>query len=210
MQRMLLEIADELRAIATTGLHFTESDYDRERYGKLVTLAARLGSASGGAGDTDALEQIYRDADAGYVTPKVDVRMAVFRGDQVLLVRERSDGRWCLPGGYVDVGESPSEAAVRETAEEACVAVRTRRLVGVYDNRLRPDAPPHLFHIYKLVFVGELTDAGAEPSAGSETDAASFHPAQALPELSLGRTLAIHVEHALRMARETETRTHFD
>jgi ADP-ribose pyrophosphatase YjhB (NUDIX family) len=208
MQRSVLEIADELRAIATTGLHYGEGQFDRERYQKLLDLAVRLAGTA--AGDAAAeLEPIYR-GDQGYVTPKLDVRLAIFREDRVLLVRERSDGLWCLPGGFIDVGESPSEAAVRETAEEAGVATRVRGLVGVYDNRLRPDAPVHLFHIYKLVFLGELADPAAEPAAGDETDAAAFFPAQALPDLSRGRTLPTHVDHALRMAREARTRTHFD
>lgn len=208
MQRGLLEIADELRAIATTGLHYCESEYDRERYQKLLDLAVRLARSAGGE-SIERLDEIYRGADQGYVTPKLDVRLAVFREDRVLLVRERSDGLWCLPGGFIDVGESPSEAAVRETAEEAGVAARVRGLAGLYDNRLRPDAPPHLFHIYKLVFLGELADPSAEPVPGGETDGAGFHPVDALPELSLGRTLSAHIEQAQRYARGA-TDTYFD
>lgn len=209
MQRELLEIADEMRALATTGLHFSESAYDRERYQKLMTLAARLGSCAS-AEPEERIAKLYEQADRGYVTPKLDVRMAVFRADEVLLVRELSDGLWCLPGGFVDVGESPADAAVRETAEEASVAVRTRQLAGVYDNRLRPDAPPHLFHIHKLLFLGELADPAAEPAPGGETDGAGFHSVSKLPALSLGRTLPEHIEQALRMARGEETRAHFE
>src|SRR5262245_43480956 len=116
MHRKLIECADELRAIASTGLHFTENLYDRERYDRLLALAARFASLAG-AGDEAELGARYRSADDGYVTPKLDVRMAVFRDGQVLLVQERSDECWCLPGGYVDVGDSPSEAAERETSE---------------------------------------------------------------------------------------------
>ena len=219
MSSTLLEIADELRAIATTGTHFAENEFDRERYKSLLGLAARLASTAG-AGPAEQLERIYGEADRGYVTPKLDVRLAVFRdgpesatgsgGDRVLLVRERSDGRWCLPGGYVDVGESPSEAARRETREEASVTVRVTGLVGIFDNRLQPQAPPHLFQIYKLLFTGELVEAGAEPSAGSEADAAAFHPVARLPELSLGRTLPAHVAMAHSYARGESPRTHFD
>ena len=167
MRRDLLAIADEIRALATTGLHYTDGPFDRERYEKLLALAARL--AAHGAGDEPAvLEPLFRSADEGYVTPKLDVRLALFRGGDVLLVRERMDGRWSLPGGFVDVGDSPSEAAVREAAEEAGVEARVERLAGVFDTRLQPDCPPHLFHIHKLVFVGTLLDPNAEPRAGSE------------------------------------------
>jgi ADP-ribose pyrophosphatase YjhB (NUDIX family) len=204
----LLEIADALRALAASGLHFTESAYDRERYERLTQLALRLGGLAAGC-DAGALEPLYL-GDAGYVTPKLDVRMAVFRGDSLLLVRERADGRWAMPGGYVDIGDTPSQAAERETLEEAGLSVRGRRLIGVFDRRLRPEAPPHLFHIIKLVFLGELVDADAEPRAGSEATAAAFHPLDALPDLSLGRTLPLHVREALRVRSDPNALPHFD
>ncbi|HTO71418.1 MAG TPA: NUDIX hydrolase N-terminal domain-containing protein [Myxococcota bacterium] len=209
MRRELLAIADEVRAIATTGLHYTEGPFDRERYDKLVQLAARL-AALGAAEAPAELERIYRSADDGYVTPKLDVRLALFRGDEVLLVRERMDGRWSLPGGFVDVGDSPSEAAVREAAEEAGVAARVERLAGVFDTRLQPDCPPHLFHIHKLVFVGRLLDPSAEPRAGSEATDAGWFALGALPELSLGRTLPLHVREAARVARNPNALPYLD
>ncbi len=207
--RALLEIADQLRALATTGLHFTESPFDRTRYDQILALAARVAAAATGS-DESELETIFRDADTGYVTPKLDVRMAVFRRDRVLLVRERMDGRWSLPGGYVDVGDSPADAAVRETWEEAGVQVRATRLVGIFDRRFRPETPPHLFHIHKVVFIGELLDPNANPGPGEETLEATFHPLDALPELSLGRTLAFHVEEAVRVARDPHALPYFD
>jgi hypothetical protein len=72
-------------------------------------------------------------AQPGYVTPKVDVRGAVFRGQEVLLVREALDGGWTLPGGWADVGESPARSVEREVWEEAGLRVHASRLVGVYD-----------------------------------------------------------------------------
>jgi ADP-ribose pyrophosphatase YjhB (NUDIX family) len=209
MRRSLLEIADELRALATTGLHFTEGEFDRERYQKLLRLAARLGSV---AADEDAtrVEGVYRRADEGYVTPKVDVRLALFRDERVLLVCERSDGRWALPGGYADIGDTPAEAAARETLEEAGLGVRVERLAGVFDRRLHPEAGPHPFHIYKLVFVGRALDPKAEPRGGSEASDARFFPLDDLPELSLGRTLPLHIDVALRAHREPDTAPHFD
>jgi len=205
----LIQIADELRALATTGLHFTEGEFDRARYDRLLVLAAELAALECGA-EPQRLMELFRDADRGYVTPKLDVRMAVFRGDGVLLVRERADGRWSLPGGFVDVGDSPTEAAARETLEEAGVVARVRRLAGIFDNRLHPDCPAHLFHIHKLVFVGELVDAGAVPRAGSEASDAGFHALDALPELSLGRTLPLHLEHARRVAHDPQALPHLE
>ncbi len=209
MRRDLLEIADELRGLAGTGLHYTESHFDRERYERLMRIAARL-AALEGSKSADALEVIYRSADQGYITPKIDVRLAVFREDHVLLVQERSDHRWALPGGFVDIGDSPSEAAARETAEEAGVETRVRRLVGVFDNRCRPETPPYLFHVHKLVFMGELVDPDAQPHGSDETIDSTFHPVSALPELSLGRTVPFHIEEALRIKRDPHALPFFD
>jgi 8-oxo-dGTP pyrophosphatase MutT (NUDIX family) len=209
MQRRVLEIADELRAIATTGLHFTDGEFDRERYERLLALAARLGSLASDHAPDD-LERIYRASDAGYVTPKLDVRLALFRDARVLLVRERADGRWALPGGYVDVGDSPAEAAAREASEEAGVEARAIRLAGIWDRRLYPDLPPHLFHIFTLVFAGELVDPRAEPRAGSEATDAAFHPIVTLPELSRGRTQPRYIEAALRVLLDPAAHPHFD
>jgi ADP-ribose pyrophosphatase YjhB (NUDIX family) len=207
--RALLAIADKIRALATTGLHFSEGPFDRERYEALLVLAAELAAQAGG-GDATALERLFRASDDGYVTPKLDVRLALFRGDQVLLIRERMDGRWSLPGGYVDVGDSPSEAAVREAAEEAGVTARVERLAGVFDTRLQPDCPPHLFHIHKLLFVGRLVDPAQEPEAGSEATDARWFPLDALPELSLGRTLPLHIREALRVSRDPRALPYLD
>lgn len=209
MQRRVLEIADELCALATTGLHFTEGEFDRERYQKLLALAAQLGSLAS-AHAPDELERIYRFSEVGYVTPKLDVRLALFRDEHVLLVRERSDGKWSLPGGYVDIGDSPAEAAAREAAEEAGVEARAVRLAGIWDRRLYPDLPPHLFHIFTLVFAGELADPRAEPRAGSEATDAAFHPITALPELSSGRTQPRYIDAALRVLLDRAVHPYFD
>jgi ADP-ribose pyrophosphatase YjhB (NUDIX family) len=195
----LIAIADRIRALATTGLHFTEGPFDRERYEKLLELAAQL--AARGTGDEPAaMLRLFRAADEGYVTPKLDVRLALFKADQVLMVRERMDGRWSLPGGFVDVGDSPSDAAVREAVEEAGVVARVARLAGVFDTRLQPDCPPHLFHIHKLVFVGRLVDRATARGSG--------RPTPVLPRGGSRASLAAPCRstcEALRAARDRRT-----
>ncbi len=198
-----------MRALATTGLHYGESHFDRERYDALLRLAARVAALAQG-GDPAQIEELYRGMDEGYVTPKLDVRMAVFRQDRILLVRERADDRWAMPGGYVDIGDSPSEAAIRETAEEAGLEVRARRLVGVFDCRLQPETPAHLFHIHKLIFTGESLDPNAQPVPGWEVSDARFHPLNELPDLSLGRTVPLHIREAKRVAADPSELPHFD
>jgi ADP-ribose pyrophosphatase YjhB (NUDIX family) len=120
----------------------------------------------------------------GYATPKVDVRGAVFRNNTILLVKERSDGYWTLPGGWADVGESPSEVVVKEVFEESGYQTRPIKLLAVYD-RNKQGHPPFPFYVYKLFFQCELI--GGSPSSSIETEEVGFFCENALPELSLAR-----------------------
>ena len=118
MRRTLLEVADEIRAIATTGLHYGDGEHDRERYQRLLGLAARV-AATATDEPVERLEEIYRQSDHGYATPKLDVRLAIFRGDEILLVRERRDtGRHCR---FV----SGPGRAIRRYAARSCLPVST-------------------------------------------------------------------------------------
>ena len=139
-----------MQAIAQTGLAFTRDPFDRERYAQLAELVAELLSREleiprGAARELWAGEQ-------GYATPKVDVRGGVFRDDHVLLVRERADGGWTLPGGWVDVNDAPSEAVAREIFEESGYRARAVKLAALVDKNRHPH-PAGVHHIYKLFFL---------------------------------------------------------
>ena len=145
--------AKQLQVIAQNGLTYVQDPYDRERYLQVREIAAQMLAA--GAGLALPAAQALYAAETGHATPKVDVRGVVFRDDTVLLVRERSDGGWTLPGGWADPGESPAEATVREVAEESGYRTRAVRLLALYD-RNRHGQGPHPFHIYKVFFQCEL------------------------------------------------------
>src|SRR5512136_2323864 len=98
--------ARELEALGQTGLTYSESDYDRQRYERLLGLAAEITREHAGLPVEPLVESFA--AQPGYATPKVDVRGAVVRDGRILLVKERRDGLWCMPGGWADVGDLPS------------------------------------------------------------------------------------------------------
>ncbi|MEZ4570936.1 MAG: NUDIX hydrolase N-terminal domain-containing protein [Thermomicrobiales bacterium] len=123
--------ARRLRAIAQTGLAYGESEYDLERYRQIARIADEIFAGHTGA-DLSQIEDFFAQ-DSGYATPQVDVRGAVFRDGQVLLVRERLDGLWTLPGGFADVNDSPSKAVEREIFEESGFRARASKLAMVYD-----------------------------------------------------------------------------
>lgn len=201
----VLTFARKVQAIAQTGLTFTQDPYDRERFLQLQELAAELVAAELEIPLGQA--KSFWKGDDGYATPKVDVRGACFKGDQVLLVRERSDGKWTLPGGWVDVNDVPSEAVVREIFEESGYRAKALKLAALVDRNIHPH-PPSVHHIYKLFFLCEIT--GGAPTVSDETDGVEFYPVTALPELSTGRTLASQVERMYEHWLNRDLPTDFD
>ena len=201
----LLDWARKVQAIAQTGLAFTHDPFDRERYTQLTELVASILSSE--LEIPLARAKGFWEAEEGYATPKVDVRGGIFAGDHVLLVRERSDGKWTLPGGWVDVNDSPSEAVVREILEESGYHARAVKLAALVDKRRHPH-PPGIHHIFKLFFLCERT--GGEAAVSIETDAVQFFAVRALPELSTGRVLASQIERLYQHQLHPELPTDFD
>ena len=158
--------------------------------------------------DATPLEAVFA-AEEGHATPKVDVRGAAFRDDRILLVQEREGEAWSLPGGWVDVGESPSEAVAREVREESGYEVRPVRLLGLYD-RDRRRFPPHLWHIWKIFFLCELE--GGEPAPlGYETLEARFFGPDELPApLRFGDATRAEIERCFAQHEHPEWPSEFD
>ena len=148
------------------------------------------------------------DAQVGYATPKVDVRGAVFHEGRVLLVRERSDRKWSLPGGFADVTESPAEAVVREVWEEAGVRARATKLLAVLDYD-RHGHPPYAFRMYKLFFRCEALALG-EHVGNAETLEAGFFAEEDVPELSTLRTTPAEIARMFAHLRAPDAPTDFD
>jgi len=201
----LFEWAREVQAIAQNGLAFSRDPFDRERYSRLSELVATLLAAELNIPVGEA--RGFWEGERGYATPKVDVRGGIFDAERVLLVRERSDGRWTLPGGWVDVNDAPSDAVAREIREESGYEARAVKLAALVDKNRHPH-PPGLHHIYKLFFLCELT--GGSPAPGHETDAVDFFPVGRLPELSTGRVLSSQIERLYEHQLNPGLPTDFD
>jgi len=201
----ILEWARKVQAIAQNGLAFSRDPFDRARYHELEELTATILSTE--LEVPLATAQAFWEGEQGYATPKVDVRGGVFRGAEVLLVRERSDGRWTLPGGWVDVNDAPSAAVAREILEESGYHARPVKLAALVDKNRHPH-PPGIHHIYKLFFLCELT--GGSPTVSAETDAVGFFPVHSLPELSTGRVLGAQIERLYQHQLDRSLPTDFD
>ena len=201
----VLDLSRRLLALSQTGLHFTAEEYDRERYREIGDIATRLLELDSHVA-ADAVRQAWFVED-GYATPKVDVRGAIFRDNRVLLVRERVDGRWTVPGGWADVNDSPSSAILKEIEQESGFTARVLKLAAIYDRNKR-NHPAYLFHSWKLFFVCEIT--GGEARTSYETTAVEFFPLDALPELSTGRSNAEQIRRMHQHHLDPNLPTEFD
>ena len=192
--------ARELQALAQTGLTFTGGHYDTLRYSRLIELAAEITAAHTGGLSVELAADFLKQP--GYATPKIDVRGAVVRDGRILLVQERVDGKWCMPGGWADIDEVPSAMVAREVLEESGFLVEPRKVVGVFDAN-RSGTPREFFHAYKIVFLCDIV--GGEARGSDETLAAEFFPFDSLPPLSSQRTHERHLaevrEHLLNPGR---------
>jgi ADP-ribose pyrophosphatase YjhB (NUDIX family) len=195
-----------LQAIAQTGLHFTRDHYDRERYEALQGLAAEMMAAGSGMPDSQKLLELFR-SERGYATPKVEVRGAIVRDNQILLVREREDGGWTIPGGWADVGESPRAMVIREVKEESGYDVVPRKLAAIFDRNKHPHTPEPT-HAYKIFFLCDVLGGEARPSF--ETPEVGFFPRHQLPPLSAARITAYQIEQMFEHADHPDRPTTFD
>jgi ADP-ribose pyrophosphatase YjhB (NUDIX family) len=201
----LLELSRRLLALSQTGLHFSREEYDRERYREMAQIGSELLAleSSLSAGNLRAIWEV----EDGYATPKVDVRGAVFRGDRVLMVKERADGKWTLPGGWADVNDTPSVAVGKEIEQESGFTARAVKLAAVFDRHKHND-PKYLFHVWKMFFICEIT--GGDFRTSYETTAVEFFPVDRLPELSTGRTTAAQIQRVYRHHLDRSLATEFD
>lgn len=200
-----LEWAREIQALSQTGLTYSDSDYDTQRYQRLMDIAAEIVQAQTGLQE-ERLRQNFH-AQPGYATPKVDVRGAAVRDGRILLVQERVDERWCMPGGWADVGDLPSEMVIREVWEESGFHVEPRKVIGVFDAN-RDGTPLDFYHAYKIVFLCEITAGRPRPS--SETSAVDFFSFDDLPPLSSARTNRRHLAEVLAHLQDPNRPAAFD
>lgn len=195
----------ELQSMAQTGLTFSTTGYDTQRYRRLLEIAAEIIENYTKIPSGELVENFRLQP--GYATPKIDIRGAVVQNGKILLVQERTDKGWCMPGGWADVGESPSEVVVREVQEESGFTVVPRKVMGVYDAN-RSGQPLEFYHAFKIIFLCDIT--GGEPRPSDETIAVDFFSPDALPGLSPNRTQTRHIKEAFEHLKDLHRPPAFD
>ncbi|RXT24080.1 DNA mismatch repair protein MutT [Rhizobium leguminosarum] len=207
MESLWLSRAKRLQAIASTGLYFCKDEFDRERYQEVADIAHAMLADLANVPIT-RIPGLVSDFAKGYATPKVDVRGALIEGGKILLVREKSDGRWTLPGGFADTGRSASENVVTEIHEEAGLQVSATHLYSVR-HKAKAAYDPDARDFYKLFFLcersGEMT-----MKAGIETSEVGFFAPADLPDLSRGRVLESDIHSAFAFQNGAQRFATFD
>ena len=201
-------IGIKLSALAQDGLTYGADAYDLDRCRQISRLAVELLAAVSGRPADELAIELGRDS--GYATPKVDVRGAIFDDrERVLLMREKTDGRWSLPGGWADPGDAPSAAVTREILEETGYHSAAVKLIACWDRDLQGNLPPLPVHVYKLFFLCRRSGA-VQPPAELETLEVGWFGLGELPPLSLGRVNHRQLERTLAHHRDPSLPTEFD
>lgn len=208
-EKNLIRWAEALSATARTGLGFTESLYERERFEEILAVAADIRSHVAGGVDPD--EQVTEwmagvgDGIPGYVTPKVTVGAVVGNDDhKILLIKRADSGVWLFPTGWADVGYSPSELVIKEVAEETGIECEVVRLIGVVDGMRRGFTR---IPLVSLVFHCRMT-GGQLRAHPLECADVGFFAEDELPEPIAGAES--WADHAFRAIRGEDVAVDFD
>jgi len=206
MQNFIFEKIKRIQALAEIGLEFSHNIFDRERYEELHEISLQMLNQITDV-PVEKITPVIQDKN-GYKTPKVDVRAVVFNeNNEILLIQEKADNRWAMPGGWADVGYSPSEVAVKECFEEAGLKVETSKLLAVLDKQ-KQNMPPAFEYVYKIFLL--CTKLNDNISVGSETSDVGWFDEQNLPELSTPRNTVDQIKLMFQYHRGEKTEPCFD
>lgn len=206
MSTFYFEKLKRLHALAEIGLEFSEIAYDQERYQEMRDISLEMLEKM----TSVPVEQIIPvlEEKNGYRTPKVDIRAAVFNeNNQILLIQEKADQLWAMPGGWTDISYSPAEVAEKECMEEAGISVKAVKLLGILDKQ-KQKMPPAFEYVYKIFMLCEKQDNHI--STGSETMDVGWFSEDTIPELSTPRNTHEQIKLMFACHRKEVTQPFFD
>ncbi len=205
MSYQWVEWAQRIQALSQSGLAFSKDNYDIERYEELRIISAEIMQEHTGL-EMQKIKDFFLN-DTGYQTPKVDVRGVIFQDDKILMVKEKLDDRWSLPGGFCDIGLSAAENIIKEIKEESGYDAVPTKLLAVWDKNKHPH-PPEPFHYYKLFIQCDII--GGQPEKGIETSDIKFFSESDIPDLSANRVVESQIRTIFEFSRDPNKETLFD
>jgi len=206
MERTLFERLKRIQALAEIGLEYSNTNYDIERYREIQEICLEMLEQLTDVPITK-IQAIIQENN-GYKTPKVDVRAVVFNAEgQILLVQEKVDNCWSLPGGWADVGYTPRQIAEKECFEEAGLTVKSSRLIAIMDKTAQ-QMPPEFEYVYKIFIRCEPVDDRL--SIGEEAIGVGWFNENELPELSKPRNIESQIHLMFEYFRGEKTEVYLD
>lgn len=201
-----LELIKRIKSLSEIGLVYHQNEYDKERYDELLAISIELlGIVL--KKPLDVLNNFFMPS-RDYPTPKVDIRsFSLNKANEILLVKEKLDGKWSLPGGWGDIGFSPSEVITKEIKEETGLDSKVTKLLAIYDKKCHPH-PPQPFYVYKLVFLCELF--GGDITTSFDIEEARYFSIDSLPEISEDRILKTQILQLHDMVINESSEVYFD
>lgn len=199
-----LEWAIELQSLAQAGLTYGKDIYDKERYERIREISAEIVSNY-----TDMSIEKVKDLfcnEVGYQTPKLDTRAAIFEDGKILLVRE-NNGKWSLPGGWVDVNVSVKENTIKEVKEESGLDISADKIIAVQD-RAKHNLPVYAYGVCKVFVLCSVL--GGQFVENIETTEFQYFSEFEIPELAEEKNNLEQIKMCFRAYRAENWETEFD
>lgn len=173
-----LQWAIELQSLAQAGLTYGKDEYDKERYKRIRDISAEMIARKSDISIEKVIDLFCNES--GYQTPKIDTRAAIFENGKILLVRE-TNGKWSLPGGWVDVNVSVGDNVVKEVKEESGLDVKVDKVIAIQD-RAKHNLPVYAYGVCKVFAQCSVIGGSFEPNI--ETTEFRYFTEDDLPELA--------------------------
>ena len=173
-----LQWAIELQSLAQAGLTYGKDEYDKERYERIRDISAEMIARKSDISIEKVIDLFCNES--GYQTPKIDTRAAIFENGKIILVRE-TNGKWSLPGGWVDVNVSVGDNVVKEVKEESGLDVKVDKVIAIQD-RAKHNLPVYAYGVCKVFAQCSVIGGSFEPNI--ETTEFRYFTEDDLPELA--------------------------
>lgn len=203
-QRKWISWAMELQFIGQAGITYSKDRFDQERFERVRELSGEIMSEYTGLSMEQVTDLFCNET--GFQTPKLDTRAAIIEKGKILLVKEQ-DGRWSVPGGWVDVNETAGRNVAKETWEEAGLKVVPRRVVALQDRNLH-NTPPYAYGICKIFFLCDVVEGEFKPNI--ETSESRWFALEELPELAEEKITREQIEMCFAAYENENWRAVFD
>jgi ADP-ribose pyrophosphatase YjhB (NUDIX family) len=194
-----------IRSIAEIGLLYSKDEYNIDRYSELQKISHELMTLVTGE-KIETVKNFFQTT-TDYPTAKVDIRGLLLSEDKKILLVQEADNNWSLPGGWADIGYSPSEVIVKEFKEETGLDVTPRQVLAIFDKR-KHKHPPQPAYVYKIVFL--CTASSSTLAKGFDIQGVDYFSIHDLPPLSEDRILYSQLMMLYNLASKDQQTIYFD